>query len=165
LAAAVLPDLSLPADSVFRSFRTDYSSVDGQILWMLLEWASARRQVEVVASIATALEERRAAGGPTDSLLAEIADAHDALAHGDSSEARRRLESLTPYGNVADLVWWLPAALVPERLRLAELLIASGSNARAVDVLDGLPAHRSVSAVLFEPLERELRMRARPTVP
>ncbi len=137
-----------------------YEDMPSPNLWLLAGWEARYGRLENLKRIREEADRRAAASGArSDSLFARIFAAHASLIEGDSAEAEARFARLTPAA-LPGAVWQPWEALAGERLRLAELFLASGRASAADAVLAELDSHRAVVYMLYLPATLELRARA-----
>jgi protein kinase-like protein len=150
-----------PAAAVARKYGTDYPRMATPILWALGTWAAHRRAAGDLAAIAEVLRLRADSSGlRADSLLAAVMAAHASLAAGDSATALSRLSALNPTAPLGDLEWQPWESLAPERLALANLLLARGEYARADEVAGLLQAPQPIFYLTYFPAALAVRTRA-----
>jgi hypothetical protein len=150
-----------PAADVARKFGTDYPRMATPVLWALGTWAAHRRAAADLGTIAAVLRVRADSSRlRPDSLLAAVMAAHASLAAGDSTTAISRLTALSPSAPLGDLEWQPWESLAPERLALANLLLARGEFARADEVAGLLQAPQPVFYLTYLPAALAARTRA-----
>lgn len=159
----VIPEAALQA----AALGTAFDSLQTEHLWVAGEAAALVNDATRLTGILGALR-ARAGGegrdeGEGEGLAAELVDvfaAHLAVAMGDTTRAITLLRALEPRGDRQALRWnpWTP--LAPERIRLAELLLATGRYADAVRVAELLDHPQPVHYVAFQPASLSVRIRA-----
>ena len=82
------------------------------------------------------------------------------MAAGDSATALSRLSALNPTAPLGDLEWQPWESLAPERLALANLLLARGEYARADEVAGLLQAPQPIFYLTYFPAALAVRTRA-----
>jgi serine/threonine-protein kinase len=158
---AVEGALDEQAAGLARNFGTDYRRMATPVLWALGTWAAHRAAVSDLTAIAAVLQARADSSGlRTDSLLAASMAAHAALAAGDSGTALARLSALAPSAPLGELEWQPWESLAPERLALANLLLARGEYARADEAAGLLQAPQPVFYLTYLPAALAARTRA-----
>jgi tetratricopeptide (TPR) repeat protein len=132
-----------------------------QRLWVLALWEASQGNVNPVSAIADELDQRaRANGSRQDRLLADAVAAHAALAAGDTSVALRRLRLLRPTAPPDSMPWSLAEPLGPERLLLAQLLVAKGEPHEALEVAEVFDSQEPLIYALYRPASLVVRQRA-----
>jgi eukaryotic-like serine/threonine-protein kinase len=139
----------------------DYEATSNpHTLWLLSLWNSIEGDLEVAEVLSGRLRDLAEEGtDPVTRVLADAARAHVSTARGDSASALSTLQALDPaFGRVV-LDYGLVEPLAPERMLLAELLLARG---------DAEEAYRTAAlfdhpgAAIFVPfVARSLELRAR----
>lgn len=98
---------------------------------------------------------------PLDRMLARSAVAHSTLAAGDTVRALAYFHSvLRENAPGPDLIWNLAAARGPDRLALAQLLVARGDFRRAIDVANVFDSAWPLVYILYYPASLEIRAQA-----
>jgi hypothetical protein len=138
------------AAAVARALGDGYASMPAGRLWLLASWAATRGRPEVVRGAARALAAKvDSTHARRDSLMAAAVAARAALAEGDTADALRRFQALTPSAPQAELVWYPWEGLGGERLALAELLAARKDWAAARSAAAQLDGTQAVVYLLY----------------
>jgi serine/threonine-protein kinase len=158
----VTADSALHQDAaeVAREQGNNYDTMSTPNLWLLGQWESYREDTAGVRRIEEVLRDRAERAGRVDSLVAAIFAAHLSRIRGDTLEAVKRLESLSPSAPRADLMWQPWEALAPERAALARLLLARGEFDHAYQVAAELESQRSVAFLPYLRPSLGIRMEA-----
>jgi serine/threonine-protein kinase len=138
----------------------DYEATGPHTLWLLTLWNSLEGDLAAAEVLSGRLAEVAEEGAdPLVRVLADAARAHVMTARGDSAAALSALQSLDPaFGRVL-LDYGLVEPLAPERMLLAELLLADGEAEEAYRTA-ALFDHPG--AAIFVPfVARSLELRAR----
>jgi Tfp pilus assembly protein PilF len=144
------------ADSLAESY--ERSSIP--MLWSLANWEARRGNVARVREISRAMKQKADFSGTRgDALLSRAVAARLTLLEGDSANALRMLQSLTPNARRAELAWQPWESLGPERMALAELLFARGQLEDARRVATMIDATEPLTYPLY--LRESLALRAR----
>jgi tRNA A-37 threonylcarbamoyl transferase component Bud32 len=134
-------------------------------LWLAGEWHAAHSDRAAVRTVRDALA-ARAAGEPGGDVgpYAAALSARLALLEGDSAGAIGRLREMLATAPQKNLDWGLGGSLAPDRLLLAELLLARGQPQDAI-LAAGIFDHPVAAVFLpFLPASLELRSRAAVTL-
>ncbi len=153
--------LMAPAESAAATMLSAPARLGASRLWYLGQWSAHRGdtlRLRWVLDSAKAIAARSRA--PSDSLLVRALTAHLVLLGGDSAAALKLFANLRSVVPLDTLVWGAWDALAPERVQLAELLLASGHPARAAEVAAVLDGSQSLSFLTFLPRAIEVRRRA-----
>jgi hypothetical protein len=102
----------------------------------------------------------RSTADPLDSLLAESMTARLDLVRGDTLSAKNRLLALRPCATLTYITWGLWQSLAPDRMALAEILLAQNEPARAIEVASGFDQIEPAVYILYWPRSLALRYRA-----
>jgi tetratricopeptide (TPR) repeat protein/tRNA A-37 threonylcarbamoyl transferase component Bud32 len=145
LSSPVFPALTDSAQSAFRQDSTNlgpsYGGIEySDMIWGLAVWAARDGRPELARQLGDMLNGRAAESGlRLDSILAQSAAAHAALAAGDTTAAAAQFNALLNRpAPIEDLAWDLGASLGFDRLLLGRLLIQQQDYAKAIGVLDVL---------------------------
>jgi serine/threonine-protein kinase len=139
----------------------DYDALIGPQLWLVGTWRAKEKRGAPVEQIASLLATRAAASGSdADKVLSQSMTAQAALARSDTTEALRRLRSLTPTAPYDGLAWWPWESLAGERIALAELLLARQEYAEAVRVASVFDSPASVVYLVYLPASLAIRLQA-----
>ncbi len=130
-------------------------------LWLAGEWHARSGDLVSTKSIRDSLAARAARDrGAGIERYAEVLAARVALLEGDTTAAIDQLRTVLQSAPQADLDWGIGASLAPDRLLLAQLLLASGKPRQAVWVA-GVFDHAVPAVFLpFLPASLELRRQA-----
>jgi hypothetical protein len=153
---------TLVAQRDLERYGTEYRKAPStQRLWVLALWEASQGNRNLVSAIADELDQRaRANGSRLDRLLADAVTAHAALAAGDSAGALRRLRVLRPTAPPDSMPWSLAESLGPERLLLAQLLLANGEAREALAVANVFDSQEPLIYALYRPASLVVRQRA-----
>lgn len=128
----------------------DYAKVrTSESLWVLSVWhlsTGDRDRLRTLESLLTAQAKRT--GDPRDAMYAAAAVAHGALVDGDTVQAIARLQALPSAGTSAQVLWEFGDALGPDRLLLAQLLLATG---RPRESLEAAMVFDNAQSIMFVP--------------
>jgi hypothetical protein len=104
----------------------------------------------------------RAAGTPEapEARFAQILDARLTLLAGDTAATLAKLQDAVSRGRFEALEWGISEALAPERLLLAELLLATGKTPEALSVAAIFDHQAPATFLPFLPASLVLRERA-----
>ncbi|HEX5962464.1 MAG TPA: hypothetical protein VFY42_01965, partial [Gemmatimonadales bacterium] len=130
-------------------------------LWLLAAWHAHRGDSARTEAIRGILASRAAStGDPQAARFAEVVSARLVLLDGDTTGAIERLRRAQSVARQEALVWEIGESLAPDRLLLAELLLARSRPAEAL-VAAQVFDHQAPAAFLpFLPASLELRRRA-----
>jgi serine/threonine-protein kinase len=130
-------------------------------LWYFAMWEFYRGDAARLDSVVQALRVfTDSTGAGADRLVAAGAAARLAVLRGDTAAAIRLLEQLRPASALGDLTWDLWEAAAVERLLLAQLLLATGDFAKAIEVAELFDSPRSQIHLLYLPASLQIRLRA-----
>ena len=136
-------------------------TLEGPKLWFQGSWHAHSGDAPRLAKVVEQLQDKaRSTADPLDSLLAESLAARLDLMRGDTVMAKDRLLALRPSATRTYITWGLWQSLAAERMMLAEILLAQGDPARAMDVASGFDHLEPVVYVLYWPRSLALRYRA-----
>lgn len=162
LDAAAGADVAAEAEALAASVSIDLDERSAHYLWVAGEAAALSGDTARLAGVFRTLSRRVAEGRAEtlDSVLTPVFAGHLAAARGDTTRAIDILSRLEPQGTRQALQWnpWTP--LAPERLRLAELLYATGRYEEAIRVAELLDHPWPVLLVAFQPAGLSVRIRA-----
>jgi hypothetical protein len=148
------------ATQVAAEAGADYLTMSTFRLWVIGVYEASKRTAEPVGAISRAIRAKAdSSGAVLDQFLAQIVEAHAALAAGDSAVALARFASLTPAARRNELAWSLWAHLGLERLRESQLLLALGRPAAAMQAAARLDAPQPAAYLLYLPASLEVRAR------
>jgi hypothetical protein len=167
-AALDLPDLIAGARAMEPRAAATMATLDepfremgSQRLWYFAVWEYYRSDSLRLGGVADASRAVAVASGSgVDHLVAEGAAARLALLRGDTVAAIRGLRQLRPSSEVGALAWNLWESAAAERLLLAQLLLAKGEDAEAMEVAEAFDSPRSQIHLLYLPASLQVRMRA-----
>ena len=149
------------ASDLARSQAFDLSGDSSPSLWLRGIWEAHRGSPAAAGRISAALSSRAdSSRDSVDRRLAGLVSAHVFLAAGDTAEAIRRFESMTPTGNVQTIAQSLWEPLGLERLTLAKVLLLRRDFEGAIKVASTLDAPAPISFLLYRPESLRLRLRA-----
>ena len=149
------------AEAVSASLDGDPATFRAGRLWYLGEWAARRRDSLRLGELERAAQALAARTGTQgDRLVADALAAHLQLHRGDSAGALARFRLLASVARTDSLAWDPWHALVPERMQLAELLLASGDAEQAARVLEVFDGQQTVMFLPYLPRALALRVRA-----
>jgi eukaryotic-like serine/threonine-protein kinase len=150
------------AEGARRTYRSSPDNLGSLALWFLGSWIAHRGGAAEAQEMSERILRNAPAGSPRrDSLLAASLRARATLARGDSAEAIRQLRALTPTATShQDLAWSPWESLGGERLLLAQLLLARGQAAEALDVAGGFDSPVPVSYLMYLPASLSVRVQA-----
>jgi hypothetical protein len=130
-------------------------------LWYLGLIAFRLRDTAALASIQHIVQSRAdSSGARVDKLVAAEGSARLSALRGDSSRAIKELLALTPNGRRNDISWQPWESLGPERMLLAELLLAHGDARGAIRVATLIDAPEPVAYLYWLRSSLRLRLRA-----
>jgi hypothetical protein len=159
-AAAGAPfDQKVPAvlDGLVEGTKT----LEGPKLWFQGSWYAHTRDAARLTRVVEQLQDKvRSTADPLDSLLAESMTARLDLVRGDTLSAKNRLLALQPCATLTYITWGLWQSLAPERMALAEILLAQNEPARAIEVASGFDQIEPAVYILYWPRSLALRYRA-----
>ncbi len=161
MAAAIGAPLADEANAAAAARTGDYDQESTAGLWIRGQWQAFQGNLETVEAMAREMSDRAATSGlRQDSLVAGILDARVALLMADTAVAIERLAALTPSAP-RDWIQWQPwESLGPERLALAETLLARGEYERAASVAGLIDYPQPVVYLMYLPRSLEIRTRA-----
>jgi DNA-binding SARP family transcriptional activator/tRNA A-37 threonylcarbamoyl transferase component Bud32 len=159
VAGAPLVDKAEEAEGIARQFTGEYYSSAGLATrWLLGTWSAQLRRDTTVRGIIRELQ--RAANGQEPQRVARYLEAHLAAARGEIDSALSRLEPLVPSMVPGTAIWNVTGALAPERILLADLLLAKGRYEYAERVASAFDHQEPVIFLVFLPRSLMLRLRA-----
>jgi hypothetical protein len=159
-AAAGAP-LEEKARAVLDGLGDGVQTLQAPRLWFRGSWYARTGDVPRLTSVVEQLwKKARSTADPLDSLLAESMAARLDLARGDTVAAKRRLLALRPSATRTYITWGLWQSLAGERMALAEILLAQGDPAGALDIASGFDHLEPVVYVIYWPKSLALRYRA-----
>ena len=131
-------------------------------LWWYGLWAWHRRDAARLAGIVALLADTLRVGQSDglDTLVYGGMAARLALLHADTAQALRLLSALQPRGTMGAFSWQFMGTLSEERLLLAQLLLAEGRYAEALEVAGVFDSSQPISYALYLPASLAVRMRA-----
>jgi hypothetical protein len=163
--ALVSPDLVEAARAVDSQAEAgwgpDYAVLDPLTAWTLAVWNAFEGDLKTLESL-----DRRLAGLAAESddartrLMADAVRAHRVLADGDTTGALERFEALRSVAPRQQLDNGFAEPLAVERLRLAELLLATGRAERAWEVASIFDHPQPFMFVAFVTRSLEIRSEA-----
>ena len=104
-----------------------YTGAPTRFRWLMGAWLARTGELERLSALAADMESHAAeVDDREERLLARALRAHLLAARGDTAAAVSLLEELTPNAPRDFIAFWEQEALAPERLLLAELLLAQG---------------------------------------
>lgn len=136
-----------------------------ETLWLLALWNSMEGDLPVARALIRRLEELVAGGDQLADVLARAATAHLRTAEGDTTTALRLLRGLDPSFPASILDYGLVQPLAPERVLLAELLLAGGEAEEAYRAAEILDHPGAAMFVPFVAKSLALRIRAAEALP
>ena len=166
LGAAAGADMSVPAAELEAYARTtygeDYARVrTSEALWILSVWHLSSGDVMRLRTLDALLRSRAATtGDERDRAFSIAAEAHLAIAVRDTSRAITLLQQLVRARNAVDIVWGFGSAFAPDRLLLAELLLATGRPHESAAVAAALDHEAPITFIAYVPMSLSVRYRA-----
>lgn len=149
------------ADSIVQRLLSHPDTLTPPRRWLIAEWAAIRHRPREVDESARQL---RAVADSThrssDSVLAKLASALRPVARGDTAAAIAALSALRVEASYQDVVWQPWASLGGARLRLANMLLATGQAREAIRIAAHLDALEAAPYVLYYRGSLEIRERA-----
>ena len=129
--------------------------------WLIGVWKAGNGDLEAAREHYRYLADSvRIEGKRSHHLLAESLASHIALAEGDTTRAMFLLRSLKPTAP-RRILWWRRAEPLPVgRLRLGELLLATGEYEEALVTASGFDHHAPAAYVIFIPKSLVIRIEA-----
>jgi hypothetical protein len=136
LAGADLAPQAAAVDArAAQDWGPDFQAIGPLTTWLLSVWNAYERDLPTLDRLVARLDVLRTErGDPHTANLADAAHGHLALARGDSTEAVRIFSSLVTTGTRVGLDIGISEPLAPERILLAELLLARGEPEQAYRV-------------------------------
>jgi hypothetical protein len=167
-AGADLRDRATEVDAEAASiWGPDYRDGAGaEVLWLLTLWNAMEGDLPVARTLVRRLDEAADRDGdPHTGALARAARAHLLVAEGDTTAALATLRGLNPAFPPNVLDYGLVEPLAPERLLLAELLLATGKPSQAYDAAEILDHPGAAIFVPFVAKSLVVRVRAAEALP
>jgi len=163
LAALAGAPMASKADEyvVYALQRWGLDSLTTRTHWLLGVWHIEQGDLEAArVNYRYLADSARIEGRRRHHLLAESLAGHLALAEGDTARALNVFRSLKPTAP-RRILWWRRAEPLPlDRLRLAELLLATGEYEEALVTASGFDHHAPATYVAFIPKSLMIRIEA-----
>ncbi|HEX5635439.1 MAG TPA: tetratricopeptide repeat protein, partial [Gemmatimonadales bacterium] len=149
------------AARVAAALAGDYGTMGPARLWYLGLWQAHVRDTASLRLVAAALAARAAATADPFTVSTErgIA-ARLALLEGDSARAILLLHDVSPTGSASLIEWGVQEPFGGEQLLLAQLLLATGRSAEAMQVASRLDSSRPIIYLMWVRESLQLRMQA-----
>lgn len=161
LFAAFHPALGHRAQEVFEGLRGGIEQQNNPLRWLYGLWAFRAGETQEMERVAQAAREAaRTSDRRRDHLIADELEAWTLLAAGDTVRALEALEALEPSGLRNNLLWDPWESLGPERIQLAELLLAAGEYRKAIHVAQWMDHPQPIIYHAFQPRSLEIREEA-----
>ncbi|HEX9729182.1 MAG TPA: serine/threonine-protein kinase [Gemmatimonadales bacterium] len=162
LAGAKMGNKAAELETMVRqAYGADYAGLSPQATWLMGLWLARSGLTERLGGVVTQLERRAEDSNERHTrLYAEAARAHWTLSQDDTAAALSRFEALRATARRDSLSWDLGEPLAVERLRLSELLFATGDFAGAHDVATAFDHPEPAAFIEFVPLSLAVRYRA-----
>jgi tetratricopeptide (TPR) repeat protein len=149
-AAAFMASLEIPVDSMSVAR-----------LWWFGEWSAAHGNLARLEAVAHRLRVLAEASGDIAlHVPARVMAARLVLARGDSAAAIDSLRAIRPVAPLGPLIWGIWESLAPERLLLAQLLLARDGAEEAYRVAQSFDGQRAVVDVAYLRPSLEIRRQA-----
>jgi tetratricopeptide (TPR) repeat protein len=149
------------AEAVLDGLVEGTKTLEGPKLWFQGSWYAHTGNAARLTRVVEQLQDKvRSTADPLDSLLAESMTARLDLVRGDTLSAKNRLLALRPCATLTYITWGLWQSLAPERMALAEILLAQNEPARAIEVASGFDQIEPAVYILYWPRSLALRYRA-----
>jgi hypothetical protein len=161
-----VPGFASRAEAGIAIFRDQYGagyedSLESGRLRLISAWYAKSGRLDDATRLHQLLTARAAATrDPEVALDASAAAVHLLLARGDSAAALRAVERLAPAAVRDQLIWGYAESLPVERLLHAQLLLARGRYAEAIEVAEVFDHPTPVVYVSFLPASLALRYQA-----
>jgi hypothetical protein len=162
LAGGPFEEDAASTESILRS-ATDslYTGTFPRWRWLMGAWLARRGEWQWVQRLAEDMERHADEDGDREErLLARALRAHSTLGRGDTAQAIAMLRRLTPDGPRDRIAFRESEALAPERLLLAELLLAQDEPREAYHVAGLLQHPAPLIYLQFLPRSLAIRLRA-----
>jgi tetratricopeptide (TPR) repeat protein len=155
------PDVNRIRRRALDSLSSEYAKLRTDRLWYLGLIAFRLRDTAALASIQRIVQSRAdSSGESTDRLIAAEGSARLSVLRRDSTTAIKELLALKPTGRRNDIAWQPWESLGPERMILAELLLAKGDAQGAINIATLIDAPEPVSYLYCLRSSLRLRLRA-----
>jgi hypothetical protein len=139
----------------------DYPAMSAAQLYVLAAWAAYQGDSDRLHTIGRELRRKAdSSRSRSDSLLVRAVGARIPLLAGDTVEAVRLLQQLSPTAAREDIAWQLWESLGAERLLLAQILYARGRFDEAIRVANSLDAPEPIAYLIYLRPSLELRIKA-----
>jgi serine/threonine protein kinase/tetratricopeptide (TPR) repeat protein len=131
-------------------------------MWWYGLWAWHRRDAARLEQLVAVLSDSMRAGSPdgSDTLVFMALSAKLALLRADTTRALALLAALQPRGTMGAFGWQFMGTLPGERLLLAQLLLAQGRYARALEVAGVFDSSQPIAYAMYLPASLAVRLRA-----